>query len=101
MSGGHFDFHSYRLEEIIKELEEIIERDRASLCYSDQPVFCYSFETIASFKRAIQSIKKTKIMIERISFLLEGDDGEESYHARLKEELSKVEADDEKRSEEN
>jgi hypothetical protein len=90
MSGGHFDFHSYRLEEITKELEEIITRDKASLCYSDQPVFCYSSETIASFKKAIESIELAKIMIERISFLLEGDDGEESYHARLKEDLAKL-----------
>lgn len=90
MSGGHFDFHSYRLEEIIKELEEIITRDKASLCYSDQPVFCYSSETIASFKKAIESIELAKIMIERISFLLEGDDSEESYHTRLKEDLAKL-----------
>lgn len=90
MSGGHFDYSEYRLDNIITELQEIIEGDRATLCYSDQPV-CYSPETIASFKQAIQSIKIAKIMIGRISNLLEGDDGEENYHIRLKEELSKVE----------
>lgn len=90
MSGGHFDFSEYRLETIITELQEIIEGNQATVCCSDQST-CYSPETITSFKKAIQSIKIAKIMIGRISHLLEGDDSEENYHIRLKEELSKVE----------
>ena len=50
----------------------------------------YSDETIAEFKNAIEVLKKARIYINRIDYLIAGDDGEESFHKRLNDELKKL-----------
>lgn len=50
----------------------------------------YTEETINEFKKAIEIIKQAKVYIDRIDYLLAGDDSEESFHKRLKEELSEI-----------
>ena len=43
--------------------------------------------TIKEFKNAIDAIALAQIYIQRIDYLLAGDDGEESFHRRLDKEL--------------
>lgn len=50
----------------------------------------YAEETINEFKKAIKIIKQAKVYIDRIDYLLAGDDSEEDFHKRLKEELSEI-----------
>lgn len=50
----------------------------------------YTEETINEFKKAIKIIKQAKVYIDRIDYLLAGDDSEEDFHKRLKEELSEI-----------
>lgn len=51
----------------------------------------WSEETVAEFRRAVTVLKRASIYIQRIDWLLSGDDGEETFHKRLKEELNKLE----------
>lgn len=50
----------------------------------------YAEATIKEFKKAIEIIKQAKVYIDRIDYLLAGDDSEVDFHKRLKEELSKI-----------
>lgn len=50
----------------------------------------YTEVTIKEFKKAIKIIKQAKVYIDRIDYLLAGDDSEEDFHKRLKEELSEI-----------
>jgi len=50
----------------------------------------YTEVTIKEFKKAIEIIKQAKVYIDRIDYLLAGDDSEEDFHKRLKEELSEI-----------
>ena len=50
----------------------------------------YSKETIKEFKKGLAILKKAYIYAQRIDWLLSGDDGEESFHERLKEELDNL-----------
>lgn len=50
----------------------------------------YAEETIKEFKKAIKIIKQAKVYTDRIDYLLAGDDSEEDFHKRLKEELSEI-----------
>lgn len=50
----------------------------------------YSKETIKEFKKAVKYLKKAQIYAQRIDWLLSGDDGEETFHKRLKEDLEKL-----------
>ena len=50
----------------------------------------YTEETINEFKKGVEILKKARIYAQRIDWLISGDDGEESFHERLKEELEKL-----------
>ena len=50
----------------------------------------YSDETIKEFENAIDILCKASVYVHRIDWFLSGDDGEESFHLRLKEELDKL-----------
>ena len=51
----------------------------------------FSEETIKEFKKGVEYLKKAYVYAERIDYLFSGDDGEEEFHKRLKEDLAKLE----------
>ena len=50
----------------------------------------YSKETIKEFKKGLNILRKAYVYAQRIDWLLSGDDGEESFHKRLKEDLDNL-----------
>jgi len=61
----------------------------------------YSDEALELFKQAYKSIKEAQVYMTRIDYLLSGDDGEESFISRTKDELSKLQEYEESCSREN
>lgn len=92
MSGGHFDYAQYKIGYIVDEIEQLIynndsiEKDE----YGYEKGKHYSTEIIELFKEAVITLKKAQIMAHRIDWLISGDDGEESFIERWKEDLSKI-----------
>jgi len=85
MSGGHFQYKQYELGHIAGEIEQLI-LDNASEEvneYGDTKGHGYSSETIAKFKIARMSLLLAQIYVQRIDWLVSGDDGEDSFHRRL------------------
>lgn len=106
MSGGHFDYLQKRFYEIYEPIEHIIqingqeksqkelkEEYRDSDWYKKYPEdkfhHKYKEKVIKEFKKGVEIIKLAEIYANRIDYLLCGDDGEESFLRRLKEELCK------------
>jgi len=104
MSGGHFDYIQTRFEwEIIEPIEELIansgrEKTKEELkdgynWYGDeidaQDKFHYKYpdDIIAEFKNAIHYLKMAQIYTQRIDWMVSGDDSEDSFRQRLKEDL--------------
>ena len=50
----------------------------------------YSPETIETMKKMLDTIKRAKIYLQRIEWLLSGDDGESDLIERTKEDLKEV-----------
>ena len=50
----------------------------------------YSKQTIKEFKKGLSILRRADIYVQRIDWLLSDDDGEESFHKRLKEELDNL-----------
>lgn len=160
MSGGHFDYAQYRIEDIANSIEREIERATAprppkvystfvslireegtSRTYLNNPYKSleearkyykrgyklleeadkeivvqdkitkevyrirecetweytdggfypdYTPETLREFRVAIGYLRKAAIYAQRIDWLISGDDGEDSFHERLKEDLEKL-----------
>ncbi len=89
MSGGHFEYQQYRIEDIARGIEELIEsNDDESLNeWGDRRGRGYSVETIEKFKIAVDTLRRAAIMAQRVDWLVSGDDGEDSFHRRWDKEL--------------
>jgi hypothetical protein len=94
MSGGHFQYQQFQISQIADKIEQLIfyndsdERDK----YGDIKGKCYASETIAEFKKAVKTLRAAYVYAQRIDWLVSCDDGEESFHRRLQDELKKVES---------
>ena len=106
MSGGRFDYLQSRLEyDVIDVIQKIVDNNNKEMSekeirerywldsdyynkYPEEKLYSnYSDKTIQEFKNGIEAVKKAYIYIQRIDWLLSGDDGEDSFHKRLKEDL--------------
>ena len=47
-------------------------------------------ETMAEFKAGLEILRQAHIYAQRIDWLMSGDDGEDSFHRRLKHDLEKL-----------
>jgi hypothetical protein len=94
MSGGHFNYDQHRIGYIADEVEELIikNRDENKDEYDYTKGRFYSEETIAEFRKGLRYLKLAQIYAQRIDWLVSDDDGEESFHERLKKELNGLES---------
>ena len=108
MSGGHFDYRQFHIEQIADEIEQtILKAGREipedvlkrewygySLGYYDDTIDKfypdYSPKTIAIMKQAVYVLRLAYIYAQRIDWMLSGDDGEETLAERLAEELDEL-----------
>jgi hypothetical protein len=110
MSGGAFDYKQYNISMIADEIEQTIERsgrpktreelkdeswyERDLEWYKKYPEdlnhYKYPDDVIEEFKKGVEILRKAHVYAQRIDWLISGDDGEETFHERLKEELEKL-----------
>jgi hypothetical protein len=85
MSGGHFQYKQYELGYIADEIEQLIlDNDSEEVNeYGDKKGYGYSPETILVFEYARNALLQAQIYVQRIDWLVSGDDGEDSFHRRL------------------
>lgn len=50
----------------------------------------YTEETLQEFRNGIAALRRAYVYAQRIDWILSGDDNEESFHRRLKDELEKL-----------
>ena len=92
MSGGHFQYTQWKIHDIADEVEQLIltndseEKDE----WGDRKGYHYTPETIEEFKKGLVLLRQAYVYAQRIDWLVSGDDGEDSFHSRLKFELEKL-----------
>ncbi len=92
MSGGHFDYDQYNISQIAESIESLIYRNdsKEKNEYGDSLGYGFSKETIKEFEKAVKILKEAAVYAQRIDWLVSGDDGEETFHKRLKNDLEKL-----------
>ena len=92
MSGGFFNHSQYNLDQISADIEdEIYYNDSEEVNgYNGKKGNGFSEDTIQEFKLAVWYLKQAFVYTQRIDWLLSGDDGEETFHERLKKDLEKL-----------
>ena len=88
MSGGHFDYSQYHISRIAEDIQEQIRRNGSTNDWGDKIEF--SEKTIQEFKTAILMLEQAYVYAQRIDWFLSGDDGEDTFHERLHEDLEKL-----------
>lgn len=84
MSGDYFNYNQYRIEDIIEILEDVVGN------YGTNHLeFCedLSEDTYRTFQRGLHHLYLARIYTQRIDWLISGDDGEDTFHERLQDDL--------------
>lgn len=113
MSGGIFCYAQYRIADIYTSIDDYLnghELDMDDVEYyinerwleDEEKDYIrkhhhtipnrdgYTEETLAEFRKGIDILKQAEVYAQRIDWLLSGDDGEETFHERLKEDLGEL-----------
>jgi len=80
MSGGRFNYAQSRIQCLIEEIEML---DLGELEELDAI-------TQSNYYALIAELNKCQVHMDRLDWLLSGDDGQETYHERLAEDLEKL-----------
>jgi hypothetical protein len=100
MSGGHFDYAQYQINDIVNDIEQIIANNNLEIAEDDKSKDDWGFDEhsnyeypphiIEEFKNAVKYLKIAQVYAQRVDWLVSGDDGEESFMKRLDEDLNKL-----------
>jgi len=102
MSGGHFEYDQYKIGYIADEIQaklnnmgKEIPKDEIMASpdwyeqYPEEKFFTtYPEEVVKEFKNAIRNLRIAEIYAHRVDWFLSGDDDEEDFIKRLKEDLN-------------
>lgn len=90
MSGGYFYISHFGIIEEADEIGTVIrQNDSAELDdYGDPIGRGYSPEVLERLREAEATLRRAAIMLNRVDYLLSGDDGPESFLKRWGEELN-------------
>jgi hypothetical protein len=89
MSGGAFDYNQYKIEDIARKIQALIESndDQTPHQYGGTVGNNYSPAIIAKFAETVHTLKQAAEMAQRVDWLVSGDDGEESFLSRWAQEV--------------
>jgi hypothetical protein len=94
MSGGRFEYIQYRLDDVADCIQREIDRSGLKMTkeeqegyYDTDTYYEYPPEVIEKFKEAVSIIRKASIYMHRVDWLLSGDDGDDTFLERLKDDL--------------
>lgn len=89
MSGGHFNYDQYKISYLADEVEGLIHNndDETLNEWGDPKGRGYSPETIAEFQKGLRVLREAFVYVQRIDWLVSGDDGEDTFLKRLADDL--------------
>jgi hypothetical protein len=92
MSGGHFNYKQHTLLDMADSIgSAILDNDSTEKDEWGSDIGRhYTSETIVEFEKAVTALKLAYVYAQRIDWLLSGDDGEDSFHIRLKAQLGEL-----------
>jgi hypothetical protein len=89
MSGGHFEYQQYRIEDIARDIHELIEsnNEESKNEWGDTRGRNYPPEVIEKFRETVHTLRQAAEMAQRVDWLVSGDDGEDSFLRRWQKEV--------------
>jgi len=87
MSGGYFNYKQYELSTMISTIEQTI-RDQGKVDEWGEAAPTFPADIIECMKEAMYQMQKCENMLQRIDWFLSGDDGDDSFRRRWKEDVT-------------
>lgn len=97
MSGGYFDYKQWAIDQIAEDVEAYINKcerkEEKDWGYEDgrrkyMPyIYEETEEVLNEFRKGLKILRQASVYAQRIDWLLSGDDNDESFLRRLKQEL--------------
>lgn len=89
MSGGHFNYDQHRITDAAAEIEELVATNDSTEKddWGQDKGSHYPPDVIAKFKEASSTLHQAAAMLQRVDWLVCGDDDEESFMRRWDEEV--------------
>ena len=84
MSGGRFGFVQYNLSDVADSIREHREREMKD------PDYPLPADIAEKFEEAAKTCELASVMVQRVDWLLSGDDGYDSFRERWAEEVKKA-----------
>lgn len=84
MSGGEFNGQQYIINDIADAIEHCIDSE------VEHPEYDWDAKTLNEFALGVLILRLGAVYATRIDYLLSGDDGEDTFHTRLRAELDAV-----------
>ncbi len=91
MSGGYFDYKENYLTDIADSIRQAILKERVPSAENNNYKINLKENILKVFSDTVKELERLAIYVHRIGYLLEGDDGEESFHSRIQEDLLELE----------
>lgn len=104
MSGGHFDYTQYHINNIADSIESELERQGKEKpkneLYFDREYYekypeekyyyTHAEEVQQEMRNAIKILRQAAVYAQRVDWYLSGDDGSENFLKRLRDELNDI-----------
>lgn len=89
MSGGYFNYRQHYIGDIISPLKKLIRNNNSKKLdeYGQVIGNFYPDDVIDKFKETVETLILVAAMVERIDYLVSGDDGIDSFLERWKEDI--------------
>lgn len=90
MSGGHFNYDQYKIGQIADDIQLLVDTNHSEemTVYGDRMGRGYPRAIIDCFEHAVKALRVAQIYAQRIDWLVSGDDGTDSFLARLAADLA-------------
>jgi len=105
MSGGHFEYNQFKIRDIADDIQTELDNQGKDIPEYELSYFAdaylekypeerynriYRKDVQEEFKKAIKVLRQAEIYAQRVDWYLSGDDGEDSFISRLKEDLEEI-----------
>ncbi len=89
MSGGHFDYAQYVIEDIASSIDNLIKTNTSKELdsFGQEMGRNYPADIITKFDEARKTLRLAASMAQRVDWLVSGDDGEDSFKKRWMDEV--------------
>jgi hypothetical protein len=90
MSGGHFEYVQYTMRDFAREIRDLYKRNGKGITWDPKTTKKERKEIMDNIAELHDKLLWVAVSIERLDYILSGDDGTKTYLTRYKEDMEEI-----------